>query len=280
MRVFGYVAPLKSELRVKDLALYNAYYCGLCRSIKARYGDLPRITLSFDCTFLALLLDGVNGGGRCTLHRCGYKPFRKPRPMAPDSESLRFAADINILLAYDKCLDDWHDEHGVKGLAGEVALKGAANKAKQACPAAAAAIEEGLSELSRLEKASSSDLDAPADAFARLMRGVLSSAPVSDENTKAVLSHLGWHLGRWIYLIDAWDDRERDAKKGSYNPFNLSGAGEERASFLLHFSLNEAAKAYDLLSVKSNGAVLENILCLGCAKKTESLLKGEQHESV
>jgi len=277
--MFGYVSPLKCDLLVRDLTLYRAYYCGLCKSIKSRFGEIPRLSLSYDCTFLALLTAGVLGAPACEEKRCAYKPLKKKMPVAPDSEALRFAADINILLAYYKFEDDWADEKKASALIAEVVLKKAARKAAAARPDANAAIRHGLKELSKLEKANCSELDPPADAFATLMQGVMSSAPVGEQE-RTIFRHLGWHLGRWIYLIDAWDDRQKDAKNGSYNPFNASGAGKERASFLLHVSLNEAGKAYDLLDLKANAGVLDNIMHIGCAYRTEQLLKGENNESL
>lgn len=277
--MFGYISPLKCELRVRELTLYNAYYCGLCRSIQSRFGEIPRMTLSYDCAFLALLAAGISGAEPCRERRCGYKPMKGKMPVAPDSEALRFAADVNVLLAYHKCKDDWADEKKPSALAAKAVLETAAKKAGASRPEAEAAIRNGLSELSALENACCTELDRPADAFARLMRGVFSAAP-ADETNSAVLSQFGWHLGRWLYLIDAWDDREKDRKKGCYNPFLASGAGAERAAFLLHLSLNEAEKAYDLLDLKANGGVLDNIVHLGCAYKTEQLLKGEKNESL
>lgn len=277
--MFGYISPLKCELRVRELALYNAYYCGLCRSIQSRFGEVPRLTLSYDCAFLALLTAGILGAEPCEERRCGYKPLKGKMPVAPDSEAVRFAADVNVLLAYHKCSDDWKDERKPSALIGRTALNAAAEKAGAVRPEAEAAVINGLQELSALEKSGCAELDQPADAFARLMQGVFSAAPV-DKTSGTILRQFGWHLGRWLYLIDAWDDREKDRKNGCYNPFLASGAGEERASFLMNLSLNEAEKAYDLLNLKSNRGVLDNIVHLGCAHKTEQLLKGEKNESL
>ena len=278
--MFGYVSPLKCELRVRELALYNAYYCGLCRSIQSRFGEAARLALSYDCTFLALLISGVVGAPPCIERRCGYKPLKKKMPVAPDTEAMRFAADINMLLAYYKFKDDWMDEHKPSAALSCAVFQKAAKKAGMARPDAERTIQKGLEKLSLLEKQRCPELDPSADAFAELMRGVFAAAPVPDGKMREVLGHLGWHLGRWLYLIDAWDDREKDEKNGSYNPFNASGARRERASFLLHLSLNEAGKAYDLLDLKSNDGVLDNIIHLGCAHKTEQLLKGEGNEPV
>jgi len=93
--MFGYVMPHKCELRVRELSLYEAWYCGLCKTIHRRYGQLPRMALDYDCTFLALLLHAVSpDGGECRNERCLYKPFRQKKLMAQQSPALDYAADV------------------------------------------------------------------------------------------------------------------------------------------------------------------------------------------
>ena len=274
--MFGYVSPLKCELKVKDLALYQAHYCGLCRTIAKRYGQLPRLTLNYDCSFLALLLCGLSGGQPCEQRRCAYKPLAGKKPVAPYTPGMEYAADVNILLAHSKLEDDWNDERRLDAFAGKSALKRAADKATRFRPETAAAIREQIRALSKLESEQCAELDAPADAFAVMMRRILMQFEAKSGEISLILGELGYHLGRWIYLIDAWDDREKDEKRHSFNPFLFSGAGEERASFLLYYSLREAQKAYDLLEPVSNRPVLDNIMYLGLSHKTESLLKGDE----
>ncbi|OQB25181.1 MAG: hypothetical protein BWY11_00511 [Firmicutes bacterium ADurb.Bin182] len=274
--MFGYVAPLKCELKVRELALYNSYYCGLCKTIGRRYGEACKLVLNYDCTFLALLLCGIEGAVPCRQERCFYKPFLKKKPVAASSKMLEFASDINILLAYFKADDDWRDEHKLKGLAIKVILKGALSKAMKNSGDAYDAIRSGIALLSDLERSGCKEPDKPAEAFADMMRKILSLSPVKNDSDRAVLGHMGYHLGRWIYLIDAWDDRTADKKRGSYNPFNVINADKERASFILHFSVNEAVKAYDLLEIKDNKGVLDNIIYMGCSQKTEQLLEGDK----
>jgi hypothetical protein len=277
--MFGYIAPLKCELKVRDLNLYNAYYCGLCRAIGKRYGHIKRIVLNYDCTFLALLLSGVTGASAFCEGRCGFKPFSPKKTLAADSKMLDFAADINILLAYFKSIDDWRDERRLKGLIIGAVLKGAARKALKNCFEAGAAVQKGIADLSEVERSRCDEPDKPALVFADMMKEIMAASPVREEPERTVLGHLGFNLGRWIYLIDAWDDREHDRKSGSYNPFNFSGADPERASRNLHYSLNEAMKVYDLLDVKDNKGVLDNIIYIGCSHRTEQLLEGK-HESI
>ncbi|MEL7608562.1 MAG: DUF5685 family protein [Bacillota bacterium] len=274
--MFGYVSPHKCELKVKDLALYQAHYCGLCHALAQRYGQLPRLTLNYDCSFLALLLCGLSGGQKCAQRRCAYKPLAGEKPVAPCSPGMEYAADVNVLLAYSKLEDDWNDEKRLDAFAAKSALKRAADKAARFRPETAKAIGEQIRALSKLELEQCADIDAPADVFAVMMRRILSLYEAENDEIRLILGELGYHLGRWIYLIDAWDDREKDAKRRSYNPFLASGADEERASFLLYYSLREAQKAYDLLEPASNRPVLDNILYLGLSHKTESLLKGDE----
>lgn len=274
--MFGYVIPLRCELKVRELAHYDAWYCGLCKTIRERYGQRPRLALNYDCAFLALLLDSMLGAGACTLQRCGYKLFQKPRPVAPSSEMLNYAADVNVLLAWYQCDDDWRDERSLKALLASLALCSAAKKAGRARPKVRDAIKEGIEKLTKLENENSDVIDEVTDAFAGLLRDVFRNAPqITDERQREALAWMGYNLGRWIYLADAWNDREKDAKSHAYNPFNRINADTESASFMLYMSLNEAEKAYDLLDLYSNQGVLDNIIKQGCRMRTEQLLRGE-----
>ncbi len=270
--MFGYVGPLTCELRIKDKTLYDAYYCGLCREIGKSFGQPPRATLSYDCTFLALLIASVKGPVVPEMHRCGFKPLSKRRAMIPSSEAVKFSANVNIILTWYKLRDDWSDERKASALALRPLLSSSAKKAFKACPEVAGAVERGLAELSGLERANCADIDAPCDAFARMMREIMLNAPVMDKRALDVMAHMSYHMGRWIYLADAWDDRAKDEKSGAYNPFTASGAKRDRAGFLMNISLTEAVKAYDLLNVIANKGILDNIIRLGCYERTCRLL--------
>ena len=152
---------------------------------------------------------------------------------------------------------------------------GAMKKAANRQPEMDRAISRGLKELGELEKANCSELDAPADAFARMMKSVGLSAPIENRGDRIALAHTLYHLGRWVYLIDAWDDRDKDKRKGSYNPFIASGADKDRAEFLLNCSLNEAINAYQLLNLLSHEGLLDNIILDGCPAKNREVLGGK-----
>jgi len=278
--MFGYIQPDKSELRMREFAEYRAYYCGLCKCIGDAYGEPVRIALSYDCAFIALMLCGLAGSDDVAKCRCAYKPLTKPRLAARENEAIRFAADLNVLLTRAKLEDDWRDDKKLASLAGRTAMKAAFQRAKAHAPKLCEAIDAGIAELSALEKSGCADIDAPADAFARLMRDIAGCAPVEDARNATAFRHLMYHLGRWVYLIDAWDDREKDKKSGSYNPFLAAEADRERAEFLLNCSLNEAAAAYELLDIRAHEGLLDNFMRYGCREKNIEVLGGKDEQSV
>lgn len=273
--MYGYIQPNQDELKIREYTEYRAYYCGLCKCLGAEYGETARSALNYDCTFIALLLSGLAGTDDVRECRCGYKPLSKPRLAASLDDTLRFAADMDILLAYYKLEDDWRDDRNPAALCGKAALGGARKKAAARQPEMDRAISEGLKELTELERANCPELDAPADAFARMMKSIGLSAPVENRGDRIALSHTLYHLGRWVYIIDAWDDREKDKKKGSYNPFIASGADKDRAEFLLNCSVNEAINAYQLLNIHSHEGLLDNIMLDGCPAKNREVLGGK-----
>lgn len=277
--MFGYIVPCRDELKIREEAEYKAWYCGLCRSIGWRYGQFARLALSYDCAFIALLLSGVTGEGGLETARCPFRPIKK-RPMAMGSESLFFAADLDILLAWNKLADDWRDEHKPGAPLGRMALFGAVRRAEGRAPGLAKAIREGVAELMELEKENCNELDAPADAFARMMRSVGTCAPLPQGPARRIVPHVLYHIGRWVYLMDAWDDRGKDERKGAYNPFLASGAGKERARFLLALSQNEALAAYELLNIEAHKGLLDNIVYEGCAGRMRGILEAKDEQSL
>ncbi len=280
--MFGYVIPEKSELRVRELALYQAYYCGLCKTIGKREGPLARLTLSYDCSYIAMLLSGAYGCGGCYEGRCAFKPFGKPRAIASRSGPLNFAADVNVLLTWYKLRDDWRDEKRVPSRLAMAALSRAKRRASANAPSVAEAIEKGIGELSALERTGCRELDAPADAFARMIRSVIASYNQADQakGISAALELTAYNIGKWIYLADAWDDREKDAGTGAYNPFLAAEADAARAAFVLNFTLNEAIKAYDLANIRANKGVLDNIMYEGCVNRTRKIIGGKNEQPV
>lgn len=283
--MFGYVSPYKMELKIKDFEKFKAYYCGLCVSIKNSFGNLPRFSLNYDMTFLGVLLDSLDDvkniyiRGNCIAH-----PFKK-RVIIINSSALDYAAFCNVCLTYYKLLDDFHDDISIKSKILSqflnIYLKGLSEDKRNIRNY----IENRLKELSILENASSSEsLDALAHPFADLT-GFILSAFIDNNDYKLDLYWLGYNLGKWIYIIDAYDDLEKDLLKKKFNPINSSlnhekleylqfkRKIEERIDFTLASCARECYGYYLKLPIKKNHDILDNILHYGLVQKMDLVFK-------
>jgi len=274
--MFGYIRPLECELKVREQAEYRGVYCGLCKSIGRRYGQLERLTLSYDCTFLALTLFAIGGDAKFVPGNCGPRVYRGKRPIAQASPALDYAADVNVLLAWYKAADDTADEKSAKAAFARLALHRAYKKAARANATLDKEIRESMNALHALEAEKTASIDEPSNAFGKLLATVILNAPTLPESERKAAQWMYYNLGKWVYLIDAWDDREKDEKSGNYNPFLLTEMTKEQATFLLNITLNEAKKAYDLLTQQAPRGVMDNIMELGLLHAQERVLAGQE----
>lgn len=272
--MFGYVVPLEPELKVCELARYKAYYCGLCDELGKLYSLPARAAHSYDMAFLAMLLSGVEEDGRLVPSRCALKPFSRKKPKADESPCLEFAADLGATLFCEKLRDDRRDGGGLRSTLVHSVYGGCVKRAMKRAPELYGTVRAGIDELVELEKSRSDELDAPADAFGRMMKSAVAMAPVRDKDAKRAICAAVYNLGKWIYLADAWEDRKADSERGCYNVFNITEAGADRAEFLMLYSLREAYAAAELVEMRFNGGIVLNILGLGCVEKTRLLLGG------
>jgi len=283
--MFGYILPEKPELKIKEYELFRAYYCGVCKSIGKRYGTIPRFTLTYDSAFLALLLSSFEEGGMCVRReRCLAHPLNK-RNVIRNSEIVDYASDMNIILAYYNLEDNWKDEHSLLSAAVKQFLIGGYKKNRKKYGDKCGIIENRLKELAELEKGKCASMDMAAEPFARLMEEILVYKPLfAGEDEEKAIRWIGYNLGKWIYILDAYDDLEKNISKKAYNTliyqFDYSGEDvkdfktriKDRVEFNLTYSLNQVAKAYELLRVKRNASIVENIIYMGMLRKTEQIL--------
>ena len=278
--MFGYLRPVEPELKIKDFHYFRAYYCGLCRAMGRRLGQTSRLTLSYEATFLALLLSALSDEEeQLTIGRCLLHPGRK-RLFLKDSPFLDYAADAGVLLAYYKLLDDWHNESAIKGLLGAGFFSLTKNKAEIKRKQLALRIAWELEQLQTLEEAACPSLDRAAEPFARIMRELFSVPGASED-----LLSFAYELGRWLYIVDAYDDLEADLKSGSYNPlrYQFAWQGEEasvfreqvkpQVEFNLYYTLGKLQDHYKQLSI-GRREVLDNIVLLGLNQTTARILAG------
>ena len=283
----GYVIVDKPELKVREYELYNSYYCGVCKSIAARYGQVPRMLLSYDSAFLALLLAALSPDKEeIRPEHCIIHPVKKKFVCRKDP-AVDHAADILLILAYAKLEDDIRDEGKVSARVLHGFLRGAYKKLRETYPELIREVSGQLSRLSEMEQEKSDSLDRTAEVFGNVMAAAFSAYPQAEGQERTVLRTMGSALGRWMYLIDACDDIGENIRDGNYNPllqrFGFEKGKEteetfrerirEQVSFLLYFHLGEMSRAYDLLTIRKNKGITDNVVYFGLHRKTEEVLK-------
>ncbi len=274
--MFGYIVVNRQELKLRELELYQSYYCGFCTELKRRYGLRGQLTLSYDMTFLILLLKGLYEvedtaeEGRCIAH-----PMK--RHIARRNSYTGYAADMNIILSWYHCMDDWEDEHRISKRACAAALARGFERAQRTYPQKAEVIRRELEQIRAYEKADGDDLDGVAGCFGRIMAEVF--AHKADE-WEEELRTMGFFLGKFIYLMDAYEDVEKDQKNGCYNPFThrYKEAGFEEETYqILRMMMAECSRAFERLPIVENAEILRNILYSGVWCRYE-MVRGRRKE--
>lgn len=257
--MFGYVSANLPELTKEEKTRYSAAYCGICRQIRSVASQTARLCLSYDMAFLALLLmslyepEEASGKPACLLH--------PTRPYLA-GEILDYAADMNVALAYYKCLDDTRDEGKYTAKLAAGVLKKALPGIWKKWPRQCAAIENCLDKLSQLEQKNCQNPDEAAACFGALMGELFVYRQDLWENT---LRQMGMALGRYIYLADAAVDYKKDRKTGSYNPFLAMGMKEDPTQWeqYLVLAMSRCTSYYERLPLVQDKKLLDNILYSG-----------------
>ncbi len=280
--MFGYVRVKSPELKVREYEFYRGTYCGLCRSMGKCTGQCSRLTLSYDFAFLALLRITFLREAVCfEQKRCIAHPLKK-RNMMKHTPSLAYCAGAAALLNYHKILDDLSDEKGLKKLRARVAYPFVAHSRKKALKAGLGdldqRISEGLSALSAMEKEGMASVNAPAEAFGKILAAIVSHG-LSDPEARVAYA-LGLTVGKWIYIADALDDWAEDAARDRYNPFRLlygdTLPSQEELDGIRNALKNElfsAEAAVDLMEFEQTDIkeIVFNILYLGMPDRIEKI---------
>ena len=272
--MFCYVIINKGDMKFKEFDIYHAYYCGLCRLLKEKYGVTGQLTLSYDMTFVIMLLSGLYEpdtlSERC---KCIAHPFEKH--MVRRNEFTEYAADINILLSYFKCMDDWMDDrkHAKRLYAG--LLRKGYRKVKKKYGSKVNRIEKLMQQLLRKEGEGCGDIDEMCRLFGEVMAEIMV---YKEDEWKENLYRLGLNLGKFIYLCDAYEDVEKDLEKGRYNPFRKMYGNpdfEEQCRNILVLMMSECSREFEQLPILENIEILRNIIYSGVWYRYEKV-RGER----
>ncbi len=270
--MFGYVNIYKPELKMKDFYKYKAYYCGLCKTLKDKYGSFGQITLTYDMTFLIILLTSLYESETThEIHRCIVHPVKKHDTLR--NKITEYAADMNIVLTYYHLLDDWQDDKSIAGFTGTKLLNNKFNKICKKYPRQCKGIGNSLNQLKECEKSNLQNIDLVSRCFGELMAELFI---YKEDVWEPTLRKFSFFLGKYIYIIDAYEDLAEDIKKNRYNPLKSISekeSYEKECKNILNIMMAECTSEFEKLPCLLDADILRNILYEGVWTKFESLQK-------
>lgn len=272
--MFGTIICNKKELTEEESHRYQSVYCGLCKAIEKQYGQIQRMSLNYDMTFLALFLNGLYEENNDSKEIwCPVHPLKKRQIL--QNKYIEYAADMTILLAYYKCKDDWEDERKKTGkIYGQLLQKGFERIEKE-YSRQSECVRKSLQKLSEIEKSLVS-LPDEAVNYAGMM---LSEIFVYEEDFwSESLRKFGYELGRFIYLMDAALDYSKDQKNGNYNPlFDMKQKPEEVEEILLQ-TIGNATFQFEKLPIEQDVNIMRNILYSGVWQQYNISVRGKEEK--
>lgn len=280
--MFGYIIVNKQEMKFREFDCYQSYYCGLCQKLKNCYGRSGQLTLSYDMTFVVMLLSSLyepeTDCGKC---KCIAHPFEAhPTSINRFTE---YAADMNILFSYYKCLDDWSDERKVSGRIEAAFLKKKNDQVTRKYPQKAERIYTLLENIRLYEKAGERNIDLASGCFGQIMAEIFV---YRQDEWEEDLRKMGFFLGKFIYLMDAYEDMERDEKSGNYNIFLYRKEEtqddeefEKGVDTVLSMMMAECCRAFEKLPIIENVEILRNILYSGVWCRYEMVRRKRKKEN-
>ena len=278
--MFGYLQIHKDELKVKEYEAYKSVYCGLCKQLGRDYGFLTRLILSYDCTFYAILLMSLKRS--CTGFsdgRCKFNPLKKCKFADCKDNAYSKASALSVISAYYKVVDDIDDSGFFKRIALKIAKPFFGRRQKKAARRFPE-IEIIVSEMMKNQKAAENDelvtIDKAANPTAKMISD-LAALEGGNDLQKRVLSEFGYQIGRWVYLIDAADDYEKDKKSSNFNPFIKADINDkDYINSVLSQSLARAYDAYNLLDIIDFKPIIDNMMLYGFPNIQNAVLNNRQ----
>lgn len=270
--MFGYVKINKMDLTFREYEHYRGYYCGLCKYLKDNHGEISRLTLNYDITFLILVLSALYRPKSNIIEEgCITNPFKKKKKII--NEITEYAASMNVLLAYYKLEDNLNDENRIKDKVAYNLYKKKLKLAYEKYPKKAEFIKAQLEELNKLEKEKNVNIDMVSNTFGALMGEVFV---YKNDDYEEDLRNIGFNIGKYIYLLDAYEDLDKDYEKGRYNPFieyiDKREELKDRVDKLISISLGILAQSIDNLNLKMNINIIDNIVYSGVYLRYKSIL--------
>ncbi len=282
--MYGYIIPDKPNMYIKDFTFFRAFYCGLCKSIGGKCGQIARLSTNYDMTFFNILMHNILGKEvEIASEACILNPVKK-KPIVKTDSLTEQIVGINTLMFYYKVEDDFVDGDKARAIALAPIVKPKAKKARKNMPEIDKILKKGFSDLRVMEQANETSIDKVSEPFSIIIADVAKI--IVGDKFNDYIYNLCYNLGKWVYLMDALDDIDDDFKDKRYNPFlvrfnnyenreQFLQINREEIEYIMMSVYNGIVNNYNKLDVKISEGILSNVFYLGLKKQTEDMLKGE-----
>lgn len=268
--MFGYINVYRDELTEEEKKAYQAYYCGLCRKLRMDCGVKGQMLLNYDMTFLVVLLTGLyEPENEESQFHCAMHPAKKQT--AWTNAVTDYASDMNVLLGYYNLLDDWNDDKSFTKKTYADMLKRDYERIAAKYPRQRQAAELYMRQIAEYEKSQEPNIDVVAGITGEMLGEIFAW---KEDEWYEELKTLGFYMGKFIYLMDAYEDMEKDRKSNSYNPLlhlktEHEGDFETLCRLMLTSMMSECAKSFERLPILQHAGILRNVLYSGVWSKYE-----------
>ena len=262
--MFGYINVNKSELSEENKQIYQSYYCGLCQRLHSNCGMKGQVLLSYDMTFVVVLLTGLYELSNETKQfTCPMHPTKKQ--IAFENEVSDYCAAINVMLAYHNLVDDWKDEKNLSKKTLANMIRKDYERFALEYPRQVKAIEDYMQKLAEYERANETNIDIVAGITGEMLGEVMAW---KEDEWYHELKTLGYYMGKFIYMMDAYEDIDKDEKKNGYNPLRHLRKENEKdfetlCRLMMTSMMSECAKSFERLPILQHADILRNILYSG-----------------
>ncbi len=258
--MFGYVRPYKDEIKIKEFEIFKNYYCGTCVAV-GKHNYLGRFLLNYDSVFLSLFLSSLFLDSEIPKKK--FCPFVFKKVNIYSNKYIDYSASLNIFLVSKKLFDDYKDNKNFFALLGAKMLDTKSQNFEK--------VDSLLNKIWELEKKECNDIDKLTDLFGEILETFTEIEEVKLRKDYAAIRFFSYNLGRWIYLIDAIDDYEKDVKKGKFNPLK-DKFNKDMLKFILANYIKNIQNAFELIDFKKNRPIIENVVYFGLPKRIEEIL--------
>ncbi|MBQ8029171.1 MAG: hypothetical protein IJ262_07170 [Clostridia bacterium] len=287
--MLGYVRVNKPEMKVKEYETYRGIYCSLCKSLKKEYGVISTFILNYDITFLLLvLLSSEKCVPEFKKGRCMFNPNKRCYYCQNGGEHFSYAAAVTVIMFYFKVKDNIQDGSFFKRLPMYFVLPYASmlrKKAMKKYPHLYEIISVSMERHIEIEKSGTDSTDRAAHNSAEALGRIF------DYNNSGLMSPLyrfGYFVGRWVYLVDAADDLEKDIRRKNFNVFvnryelkDFSAIDDQIRSEIegtLDFTHNLARDSYEKLDLEILKPIIDNIIYDSMNSTISKVMKGTKSQ--